>query len=333
MKRIIVGLITVCIIFISCKKDHSKDGNPDTAIHKIAYKVGFSQQIANFQINNSKPLVTSATNTPAIVAVPLSDNVDVIYYAVYDSQGNNVHIIKQTSSQAGFGAYTDNLHTGTYTLVIAAGKNGLLLGPDSLATTGSKLSKDVISYGGYITRIGDVIYNLFNKDAFYKKITLTVSKTDASEVINLDRITSKLTVNINDAIPVGANYYLVENLSSYPAVKFYVGNGTTPPYSSFALNSGYIVDTLKNTDIGTTNFRINTILLYTSPITVNLSCTHLNADNIIDQKIIQNVICERNAQTILSGNLFGGAGTHSTGGFTATIDTSWNSTPITKTFP
>lgn len=330
MKRIIVGLITVCIIFISCKKDHSKDGNPDTAAHKIAYKVGFSQQTANFQINNSKPLVTSATNTQALVPASLSDDVDVIYYAVYDSQGNNVHIIKQTSSQAGFGTYTDNLHSGTYTLVVAAGKNGLLLGPDSLATTGSKLSKDVISYGGYITRIGDIIYNSFNKDAFYKKITLTVSNTDASQTINLDRITSKLTVNINDAIPVGANYLSV-NLSNYPAVKFYIGSGTTPPYDSFSLPSRAIADTLKSTDIGTTNFRINAILLYTAPMTVNLSCSDLH--NIIDQKIIQNVICERNVQTILSGNLFGGAGTHSTWGFTATIDTSWNSTPITKTFP
>src|SRR5437879_3421029 len=136
MKRIIVGLIAVFTVFTSCKKDHSKDGNPDTAIHKIAYNVGFSQQTANFQINSSKPLVISGTNTQALVPASLSDNVDVIYYAVYDSQGNNVHIIKQTSDQAGFGAYTDNLHSGTYTLVVAAGKTGLLLGPDSLATTG-----------------------------------------------------------------------------------------------------------------------------------------------------------------------------------------------------
>jgi hypothetical protein len=314
------------MILLSCKKDHSKAIVPTLSLHKITFNVGFSQTTANFASNS---LRTNSLSTNS-VDTALTNHVNTIYYAVYDSLGNNVHTIKQLSTDNNFGSYTDNLHSGKYTIVIGAGGTGLFLGEDvqNTSITSSKLNTDILWYGL------DNSSDAFIKDAFYKKIAITVTNSDASQSVTLDRITSKLTINIEDALPANAGYIEATFITA-PAFKFYVGSAI--PFDN-AINIS-VLDTIASSAIGTTNNKLSAILLFpTSPISVDLACRSSGnlqplAEPIIAEKVIPNVTCPPNTQAILTGKLFGGTGTTSTGGFKITIDTSWNSTPITKSFP
>lgn len=313
------------MVVLSCKKDHSKDTVPTQSLHKIAFTVGFSQQTVNFGASSLRGRAINLHANSRAVDTALTNHVNTIYYAVYDSLGNNVHIIKQLSTDANFGSYTDNLHSGKYTVVIGAGGTGLALGMDTQNTTvtTSKLSTDILWYG--LNTVSDA----FLKDAFYKKLSLTVTNADASQSVTLDRITSKLTINIEDALPANAGY-ITATFMDAPAFKYFVGSAT--PFDAGSNIS--IKDTIQTAALGTTNNKLSTILLFpTAPISIDLACTTSGASQtIIAEKIIPNITCQPNTQTLLTGKLFGGAGSPATGGFSLTIDTSWN-TPVTTPFP
>ncbi|MDB5137934.1 MAG: hypothetical protein JWP37_4537 [Mucilaginibacter sp.] len=338
MKKILLGLISVCTIIFSCKKEHKvQPGEGQQVTHKVGFQISFSQQTAQFQTNSLKE-VNSVKNN-ALATSSLIDSVDVIYYAVYDSVGNNIHIIKQNSSDAGFGSYNDNLHAGKYTIVVAAGKTGMILGPTTYGMGVSKLSTDIITYGySYNSNTGVHTYNPFIEDAFYKKVTLTVTNTDSNNSITLDRITAQVVVKISDQIPAGVKYIgLIVNAGATDL--FLVGTGApvagggAPP----------VIDTLKPADIGTKNHQVSILFLpLSSTVSVQIyaknSPDNLNIPgpyvvNTVAQKNISGVTAQANTQTILTGYLFGGNGISNPGGFNSTIDTAWNITPITKTFP
>ena len=320
------------MILASCKKEHAKDTTPVQSLHKVAFKVGFSQQTSAYLTNslNSHNLSLTRLNTNAVDTSLTDNHVSTICYAVYDSLGNNVHNITQLSTDANFGILTDNLRAGNYTVILAAGQTGLSIGldPANTTTTTSKISTDIVSYGD------EYPIDLPGKDIFYKKLSLTVTNTDASQSVNLDRITSRLTVDIEDAIPANAKYIVLTFIGA-PAFKYYVGTSTAGAGNTTTFS---VIDTITVAKIGTTNNKLTTILLSPpSAFSVNLMCgTGIGSPpgiTVIAQKTIPNVTCQPNTQTILTGNLFGGAGAPVTGGFSLTIDTSWNSTPITKSFP
>jgi hypothetical protein len=321
MKKIF-GIIAVCILLFSCKKDHSKDVVPGNSVHKIGFNITFSSQTAPFRTN-------LRVKTNALVTNSLADSVKVIYYAVYDSVGNIVHTIKQLSTDAVFGSYTDNLHAGKYTIIVAAGQTGFTIGNPTPGGTVGKLSTDVLYYTSS---------NFFSKDSFYKELALTVTNTDSNNNVTLDRITSELTVNVTDQIPLGTKY-LTLIITSGAAGSFKVGTGI----ASLA-GPGFIaryVDTLKASDIGTKNYQASFIFLpLSSTITVQLTAENQPDGgpapivvNLVGQKVISGITCAPNTQTVISGELFGGNGLTGSGGFTSTLDTAWSSTTIVKTFP
>jgi hypothetical protein len=323
MKRIFYCLMSVCIIISSCKKEHAKDTAPDQNLYKVAFKVGFSQATGNFKTNGltTNGLVSNAADTS------LTNHLTILYYAVYDSVGNNVHTTKQLSTDVSFGSYTDNLHVGKYTVVIAGGQSGFVLIPDFtiLNLTTSKLSTDVVCYAS--TDIsGNFVPGNFVKDAFVKKLALTVSTSNTNQSISLDRITSNLVVNIADAIPTNAGNV---GITVSSANEFYLATLTT----NATIGNFTITKQLLTTDIGTTNYKISTLLLPlpTPTGSVDLVCK-TSANVVIAEKIIPNVNCQPNTETILTGNLFGGNGTTSTDGFQIKIDTAWGTTPILKSF-
>ncbi|SHM17693.1 hypothetical protein [Mucilaginibacter sp. OK098] len=331
MKKFLFGLILVCIMLVSCKKDHSKDHGTSTTTHKVAFNVGFSKSTGAFETSNLKTngLKENAADTA------LTNHADVLYFAVYDSNGGNITTVKQLSTDPGFGSYTDNLASGTYFLVVAAGGNNLIVSGDKAkyVDVPRKLSTDVLAYGfdedinnGYLS------WHPFTDDTFYKKITLNVTNTDINQSISLDRITSKLVVNIEDALPANAKtMYVLTN----PSDKFYIGSGT----GSISEGNNEIISPVSAAQIGTTNFKLAQLFLTSAPFSVNVYCSSLpppppytNIPNIIANKNISNVTGQPNKVTLLSGSLFGGTTTHSTGGFTVSVDTTWNAIPITKSF-
>ena len=316
MNKILTGLVLGCIVLASCKKDHSKDNNPTAKLQKVTFRLGLVKSTGAFQTNslhvNSTTPDTSVTNY-----------MDVLYYMVFDAQGNSLHNITQSASDTAFGHYTDNLAPGTYTVAIAGGKSGLVIKPGNL-------SHQYIYYQAITWEFNYPVPVPFDKDAFFYRGTLTVGSTAATQNISLSRIVSKLVVNINDAIPNNATKAGVG--LNYNANTYLVGDGSTGEYIvdailGFGEYRGYTFD-VKSTDWGKTNYQMSTLFLPPSspiPVTIYVS----TPTTILGQKVLSNVTGQPNKVTLLSGNLFGGSGG---GGFQVAVDTAWN-TPVVKTFP
>ncbi|MBS1526353.1 MAG: FimB/Mfa2 family fimbrial subunit [Bacteroidetes bacterium] len=339
MKKILFEIILACFLLTACKKQHNKDDNPIvTSLQKVTFNVGFSSRLTNFatnglSINSTKP-DTSLTNY-----------IDVLYYCVFDSLGKGLHEFVQQKTDSTFGRYTDNLHPGKYTIVIVGGQAGIIVSPVSVGT-------DINSV--WITHYSQPSPKLyFNVDAFYKKVPITVSATSSAQNVNLDRIVSKMVVNINDPIPAGAKYLAL--VISNAANKFNVGTGTVGLDSDGPPPAQMQEYTLTTANAGTQNFQLSTLFLYNGASSVEVFCSTskptnfkggnpfsnlLYRDNpassnydaysgvVYGDKTIPNVTGAANKITLLSGDLFGGTGD---GGVKVSADTNWNA-PITKGF-
>ncbi|MGZ3766120.1 MAG: hypothetical protein ACXVB0_19605 [Mucilaginibacter sp.] len=304
MKKLFLGLILVYVMMLSCKKEHHSTVNvSQSTTHKVTFTVGFSQGVGAIQINSLK---TNSFSTSSAPDTSLTNHIHNLYYMVFDSVGNSVHNITQASTDTAFGKYTDNLHPGKYTVAIAGGTN-LTLNSGNLAAT-------------YISNS-----NGFVNDAFFEKVSIIVGNTDLTQGFSLNRITSKLVVNINDALPNDPQAVGKLTLSGV-GYAYFVGTGNI----SNVQNAGYSY-VIPASALGTKNFRMTTYFLYNGPFTAEIYCG-VNPALIYGDKIVTGVTGAANKITILSGNLFGGGGTNSTGGFQVAVDTAWNST-VTKTFP
>lgn len=344
MKRSFLGLILICMVVLSCKKqgpDNNNKSEPGKGQYAVTFSVGFSQQTSDFKINSLK----TNNNINSLATTALAGQVDVLYLAVYNEDGSQLHVIKQLSTDDGFGTFVDNLNGGTYTIVVAAGKTGLALTKDFVYRGGSggfgfvdnnSLNTDILMYD--INTSGSFPYpGFFNKDAFYKKIALTVPRT-GTQSVSLDRITSQVQVVVEDAIPANAKTIGLE--ISTLADKFYIGNATTAKISQgskWRTNSSLVP-----ADIGKTNHTFSTVPFLALPLsdqtivcsteTVPAGSENLGILGDISSSIVPNVTCLPNKKTVLTGNLFGGNGKPVTNGFHLMADTSWNATPIKKPF-
>jgi hypothetical protein len=329
MKKIFWGIMSICMVILSCKKEHANTNTtgqtPDKGQYRVSFNVGFSQQTADFETNGLK--VNSATHGLATTA--LSDQVDIIRMAVYNSSGVRMHIIKQKSTDSGFGTLTDYLSAGTYTMVVVAGKTGLEItngivlegrsGVDYIFISDSTLNTDILRYNGdYPAKPGS-----FDKDAFFKKITFTVPGT-ASQTISLDRITSRAKVIVEDAIPANAS---VINIAASSAKMFFIGSATPAMIDAFSFSA-----TLTPKDIGTTNYNFTTSAFLAFPtLGAGITCSN-SAGETIAASGASKASFLPNKTTVLTGNLFGGSGNPATNGFHFVADTSWSTPPINKPF-
>ena len=301
MKKVLFVLIAICVIAASCKKDH-KIITPVSTLQKVSFAVGFSQSTSI--INSKNPLkVNSLATNSSTPDTALTNYISTLYYMVFDSAGNLIHNITQLSSDTAFGHYTDNLHTGKYTVAVA-GCTGMTL-------VAGTLSSEYLGGG-------------FSHDAFFERVTITVANAPLTQPISLNRITSKFIVNINDAIPANATYGLVRLIGV--ANDYFVG---TDQIGTSVSNPYYY--TIPATAAGTTNYQMSGIFLYMAPFTTDIEVAQSSdpAATVYGAKTVQNVTGQANKITILSGNLFGGSGG---GGLQVVPDTIWN-IPIIKTFP
>jgi hypothetical protein len=317
MKRNFFALMLICLIMWSCKKESSKD-TTDTggkSSHKITFMVGFSKQTTDFKTNG---LTVNSTNRP-LNTQALANQVDVIYFAIYNNKGNKVKVTKQVSTDAGFGTFTEGLTIGNYTIVVAAGKTGLALSND-IAVDSSSLNTDILTYNPSNQGIP------FNKDAFYKKVPLTIPG-DASQTINLDRITSGMQVVIKDAIPSNAKTLSITVTKI--ANKFYIGSGT----AARTIGGLELRSTFTPTDIGALNYTVSSQPFLALPKSdVTLYCSSGQAYSGISRAVVADVMYMPNKRTVLTGNLFGGAGNPVGNGFQLVADTSWNGTHSNNPF-
>jgi len=323
MKKILFGLLMIGVIGVSCKKDNSKTNNPGSKLQKVTFNVGFSKTVTAFQTNSLK--INSTTPDTS-----LTNYIDVLYYMVFDANGNNIHTISQLSTDTAFGHYIDNLQSGTYTVVVAGGKTGLMA-----TTQATPLSSAYIYYAvwqlGTLTSPAQFVLSDFNKDAFVGKTTVTVSTNPASQAFTLNRIVSKIVVNINDNIPAGVTTLQVQ--ATNIADIYMVADGSTAYQNSTVL--GYLPGVLTfggavpAAYIGQPNYQVTGLLLNNTAQAIDVEISATAGANSVADKIVNGVTFQPNKVTLLSGTLFGGSGG---GGLQVTTDTVWN-TPVIRTFP
>ncbi|MEO6631643.1 MAG: FimB/Mfa2 family fimbrial subunit [Mucilaginibacter sp.] len=303
MKRSLLYSIVVVLFLFSCKKEHSKPKtNPDGKAYPINLNLsGFGETVTN-AVNG-----TVRTNGLQTHSGTITDYLKILYYYVCDTNGKIVHFITQDSTSANFGQISDNLPSGTYTVIILAGQTGL--STHTIDIVGNEqLDDNYISYNGQW------------KDTFFNKFQLVVSGAPINQNITASRLVGQLEVNITDAIPATAEKMEITITPEDYDFKF----GPALPSNPKPV---VITTTIPAAAKGTTNYKVNNIVLNTtSSFTVKIVCYGPSLST-LGTALVTNVQCEKNRRTILSGKLFG-----SQNDFNVTLNTTWDPTVITIPF-
>lgn len=302
MKKNLFLLLAAPAFLFSCAKQNQ---SKTPLISGKKYKVTFN--IANF--SQSQGIFTNklkVNSTSADTLTNIRDYLNLLYYDAYNQFGradNHVPIV-QDSTMANMGTIVDSLPAGTYNLQIVAGKKGLAL---------DNYYQAVISTFGY---------GGFNwQDTFWANVSVTVGNQSLTKTVTLNRVVSKIEIQILDNIPANADS-LIMTMPDYGNMNFYYG-------------SAQVFDPLSTTRLavkiptaakGHPNFIIDKIIANTVlPYQVDITCK--DASNaVIAHADANNVVSKQNTKTIVSGKLFGGS-TPAAQGFQVKIDTAWASTP------
>ena len=237
-----------------------------------------------FTISNFDP-TQHPLSAPKKAPAALYDGDDVLTdLYLFDGATQLVH---QSSTQEDFGTITVMLTTGEHQLHF-------------VATRSSELS---VSNG--------VLACTSLRNTFGKTLNFTVNGSSEEQLV-LDRLSGKLLITINDAIPAGASNLRIQLGQRYTSLNVQTLYGVNPAAAEFNLN---ISD-----KIGNTGYNINLWML--SPAAdgyeTSFSLTATNASSTIIGQAQGTLTIKPNTKTFLSGNLF--AGTKSF----ISLNTSWD---------
>ena len=320
MKKFLLYLTIAFFFLASCKKEKSEKP-PVSSGKKFA---------VNFAVSNFTQITTNSTagnatekTTDAVTINDLSGVASVLYYLIYNSSGNLVREIKQTSTVSNFGNIADSLATGSYTVIFAAGQTGFTAYQESEPLNSHFAPFALLTYNTNTFSVANpqFIYKPW-QDSFYKKLTLNVSSGNVNQAVSLDRIVGKVEIVLNDAIPATAKTLQVTFNNEYSVYSLY--NNVPDSITNNSSQYSYVVsNTIPASAIGTTNYTVSTIIANTlKPMVVNIKCLDASK-TVIAQVTVNNVTCQKNTATILSGSLFG-----VNNAFQIGIDPSWDPTPI-----
>lgn len=301
MNRTLLFLSAVALFFVSCKKEYSASTAPSGKKYAVALNVSnFSAYRASFSSPTHGLSVRHRSATLAVGdTVGVSTYFDVLYYYVFDSSGHLVHRVMQDSTMCDrFGLITDSLQSGTYTIVMAAGKSGLQ------GISGGTFAQSNITYGG-----------IDWQDTFFKEFSISVSGSDINQTVLLSRIVTKLELNLLDAIPSNANTIVLGVYPEFPQYQFDNPNPAGAPDTLFTTIN------IPAAAKGKTGFTYDKILgNQLALFSVSVVCKDVSG-HVIGSAHASNVQCNANEKTILSGDLFSAPATGQS--FTVKIDTAW----------
>jgi hypothetical protein len=201
--------------------------------------------------------------------------------------------IHQVSTDADFGTPTLNLTVGNHHIYFIASRG-----------SGATLSTE--NHTITFTRV---------LDTFYKDYTIDVTATsNGSRSVTLDRIVTKLTTVITDAIPEGASTFNLTPASWYYGFDYIFGEPTT------ATTSQTITINIPSSEIGFTNERLSIFGFSTEDEwTTNITLNCKKADGtILGSTVLANVPMKRNRITEYTGPLFSSSGATTVG-----LSTDW----------
>ena len=304
MKKGLLFLSAIFLLFFACKKDHSLTPNSTGKKYKVVFSVSnFAAYRANFALRQHGLALRQHNLTDSVVSV--ESYLNVLYYLVFDGNGNYIKTISQDSTMCSqFGIITDSLASGTYYIAIAAGKSGM---------------------GNYpgTTRIDS--YYSYNKgfawqDAFFAGFNITVGNSPLSRDIILHRSVSKFELHVLDSIPHSVSTIALSLEPEFWNLSYNTG---TLPVSTTGGGKDSVIYTMPESAKGHTGFTLDRIVSDTYgyyPTYAVITCRDA-ANHILVQKIVGNLIFFVNQRTVLSGNLFA-----PNSGFQVSVDTAWGGT-------
>lgn len=201
--------------------------------------------------------------------------------------------IHQVSTDEDFGTPTLNLSVGSHHIYFIASRG-----------SGATLSTE--NHTITFTRV---------LDTFYKDYTIDVTATsNGSRSVTLDRIVTKLTTVIADAIPEDASTFNLTPASWYYGFDYISGEPTT------ATTSQTITINIPSSEIGVTNEHLSIFGFSTEDEwTTNLTLNCKKADGtILGSAVLANVPLKRNRITEYTGPLFSSSGATTVG-----LSTDW----------
>lgn len=201
--------------------------------------------------------------------------------------------IHQVSTDEDFGTPTLNLSVGSHHIYFIASRG-----------SGATLSTE--NHTITFTRV---------LDTFYKDYTIDVTATsNGSRSVTLDRIVTKLTTVIADAIPEDASMFNLTPASWYYGFDYISGEPTT------ATTSQTITINIPSSEIGVTNEHLSIFGFSTEDEwTTNLTLNCKKADGtILGSAVLANVPLKRNRITEYTGPLFSSNGMTTVG-----LSTDW----------
>lgn len=228
-----------------------------------------SQQQVTFRISNFQ-----STTEPLKAPAALVDGDDGALTDLYLFDGTT-QLAHQTSEQGDFGTITVTLSTGSHTLHFVATRS-----------TGLSYSDGILACSSL-------------KNTFGKTITLNVSGS-SDENITLDRLTGKLVITLNDAIPTGASSLRIQLGDRYTSLDIATLYGVSPAAFDQSVNL--------SSKVGQSGYSITLYMLAPDADGYETTFT-LTATNTSSQVIGQatgNITIAPNTKTLLSGNLFTG---------------------------
>ena len=217
--------------------------------------------------------------------------------AIFDAEGTKVKTVAQKEGDASYGTVALSLAAGTYRLVVIAHNC------DGSATI---TSEEKVTFPN--NKVTDTFY-------YYGDLVVTAEKQ--SYDLTLTRAVAMFRMVLtDDEIP-----------STVAKLKFYYLGGS----STFSPKAGYGCVNSKQTEIRPVStdgiYEIYTLPHTEEDVLTKLTVTALDAnDNIIKERIFENVPVTRNQVTRYTGSFFGSGGGNSTndGTFRLTADPDWD---------
>lgn len=285
--------ILFAVMLFSCAKDYQPDIPTPAPVTLEKKAVRFS--LDDF-IRQESDMRKSARNASGHGDRDTSlANIAYIYYVAYDNNGMRVSFVKQDSlaNAADFGAITDSLVPGNYTIVLAATTKPVTFNAD---TADSPTQPD-INYHVIQPLVEGGAGVLNNGDIFLKKFPLEVAPNTGSIAIDisLNRIVGKIAVQILDALP-----------TSHPYYRLWVR--VNPTTFSYKLSNGIVSAPAGYFDrwMNTLSYNSFEDYLFGSSHLVNVTIDYLDKTTGAElQKVITNVPVTSNKITRIKGYLFG----------------------------
>lgn|GEM_PF-5025054 len=331
MKRHLI-LTFVSIALLSCEKyndvETPTDETPtDETIYDFTLDLsGFTRRTVELKASGSGELM--ATNQQTVQQAEYAIN--TLDYFVYDYRyGTPGELVNRKSQYrqrdgASFGTIADKLPAGEYVIEL-------------FGTAKFSYFDDVEDYGRARSRTVDD-HNVPQpiSDFFHKRLHVDINSTTYIDTVTLERIVGKIEVRLTDDTIPGDVGLIQVRVNSVDGYYFSDDVDETEYMQLVSVSSNRRNDQGENELEAFKRNKVFDVFVFPyswnsfsdrGKILSNLSITAFNEENeIVAQKIIDDIEVAKNKKTILTGSLFSGGNTPTSQSFTVSVDSIYTET-------